>query len=478
MTSGEPAVVVGSGPNGLAAAIRLAQAGMPVTVIERAAAPGGGLRSVGDALKGSVLDHCASVFPLAIASPFLSTLPLGSHGLRWIHPPAPLAHPFDDGSAALLHRSLADTASGLGGDGIAWTRLFGPLAASAPALLDAILGPPRPGPDPVATARFAALGVLPAETLARGAFAGERARALFAGLAAHSFLRLDRPFSAAVGLVLGLCAHRDGWPLAEGGSQRLADALAAILEELGGAIRTGVQIDSPAMLPERGLTLLDTDPAQAAAIGGHRLTDACRRRLRRFRPGPGSFKIDYVLDGPVPWTAPECALAGTLHLGGSLQDIARGEWEVVTGKCPQRPFLLAGQPSRFDPSRAPAGRETFWVYCHVPRGATFDMTDRIEAQVERFAPGFRDRVLHRIVTTPAGFAAFNPNFPGGAIGGQLPGPGAALAAANPWRSPYATSDSGMFLCSASTPPGGGVHGMCGFHAAEAALRDHERERRP
>ncbi len=461
--------VIGAGPNGLAAAIRLAQAGLAVRVVEAASEIGGGLRSDRDSLKGYVIDHCASVFPLAAASPFFTELPLEQHGLRWLNPAVPLAHPFDDGPAAILHKSLDDTASTLGPDGPAWRALFDPTVRDLPSLLPSILGPPRPGPDPVAAIRFAGLGFLPATTLA-GRFTTRAARGLFAGHAAHAFLRLDRPLSGAIGLLLGALAHEVGWPLAAGGAFRLAEALGGVLADLGGRVETDITVTSLHQLGRPGLTLLDIDPMQSSTICEGELPQRFRRTWERFPFGPGSFKVDFVLDGPVPWLDPECANAGTLHLGGSFEEIAFAEAEVLAGRCPERPFLIAGQPTVADPGRAPAGKHLFWAYCHVPRGASFDMTGRIEAQIARFAPGFRDRIEHRIVTSPSAFEVFNPAFPGGSIGGLLPSIRTTLGSANPARSPYSTPNPGIYLCSSATPPGGGVHGMAGYHAAESALR--------
>jgi phytoene dehydrogenase-like protein len=475
--SGQQVSVVGSGPNGLAAAIRLARFGFPVTVYERAAAIGGGLRSDAEMLPGYVLDHCASVFPLAVASPFFSTLPLAEHGCRWIQPTIALAHPLDDGTAVALHHSLDRTADELGPDGAAWRALFGPLVDAAPTLLPAILGPIRPGGDPLPLLRFGTLGALPATTLARSWFRTKQARALFAGLAAHSFLRLDRPLSSAIGLVLGMLGHVAGWPLAAGGAQAVANALAAILLDANGRIETNSDITALADLPRSATIMLDTDPVQAARIAGSRFPARFASRLLNHDLGPGSFKIDYALDGPVPWRAGACRDAGTIHLGGTLEEIAESERAVVSGTLPQSPYAIAVQPSRFDPSRAPAGKESFWVYCHIPNGSEADMTGRLETQIERFAPGFRELIIERVVTSPAAFEQFNPNFAGGAISGGPPSLITTFAQAMSVNSPYATPDPSIFLCSASTPPGGGVHGMSGFHAAGAALQDLARRSR-
>ncbi len=469
-TAPPDAIVVGSGPNGLAAAVRLVQRGWTVEVREAEPSIGGGLRSLPLTLPGYIHDLCAAVHPLALASPFLRGLPLGDHGLRWVHPPAPLAHPFDDGRAVLLHRSLAATAAGLGEDGAAWERLFGPLARSASTLVPALLGPSRPNRHIVEMARFGADALLPASRLATQRFSRPEARALFAGLAAHSFLRMDDPASAAFGLVLGVLGHAVGWPVAAGGSQRIAGALASLLESLGGRIVSDHRVTTMCDLPPVRAVLFDTDPAQVAAIAGDRLPPRFRDRLAAHAYGPGVFKLDYALEAPVPWHAPACGLAGTVHLGATLEEIAESEATVVGGGHPARPFVLIVQPSLFDPLRAPAGRHTLWAYCHVPNGSTVDMTDRIEAQIERFAPGFRSRIIERRASFPADLQRLNTNEVGGAINGGVQDLGTILRQAAPWLSPYATPDPSLYICSASTPPGGGIHGMCGFHAAEAALR--------
>lgn len=464
------AIVVGSGPNGLAAAIRLAQRGFAVEVREAEATIGGGMRSLPLTAPGFLHDICAAVHPLALASPFLRGLPLADHGLRWVHPPAPLAHPLDKGRAILLHRSLAATAAGLGDDGQAWIRLFEPLVRAADRLIPVLLAPLRPNRHPRLMVGFGASAAMPASSLAAWRFRGPESRALFAGLAAHSFLRLEDPGSAAFGLVLGLLGHAVGWPIVAGGSQRLADAMAGVLHALGGRIVVGQPVASIEELPPARAILLDTDPAQAAAIAGDRLPERVRQRLSGHAFGPGVFKLDYALEGPVPWQARECRLAGTIHLGGSLEEIAASEATVVGGGHPAQPFVLVVQPTLFDPLRAPAGRHTLWAYCHVPNGSTVDMTERIEAQIERFAPRFRSYIMERRATFPGDLHRMNANEVGGAINGGVQTLGTILRQAVPWPSPYATPDPSLYLCSSSTPPGGGVHGMCGFHAAEAALR--------
>ena len=465
------AVVVGAGPNGLAAAIRLAEAGRDVLVVEAGRTVGGGSRSAELTLPGYVHDVCAAVMPLGAGSPFLRSLPLEQHGLTWVQPPVPAGHPLDDGTAVLLHRSVDATAAGLGSDAAAYRRLVGPLVERWRDLADASLGPLTDGVrHPLVMARFGVPGVLSARRLAGSLFRGEPARALFAGMAGHSILPLDRPFTAAFGLVLSVTGHAEGWPVARGGAGRFVDAMASYLRSIGGRIETGRRVTSLADLPRARVTLFDLDPAQVAAIAGERLPGGYRRRLRRFRHGPAAFKVDLAIDGPIPWTAQELLRAGTVHLGGTLREIASGEAAVARGDHPERPYVLLAQQSLFDETRAPAGKHTVWAYCHVPAGSTVDMTDRIEGQIERFAPGFRDRILARHVTTPADYARYNLNYVRGDISGGAHD-GLQLFARPLLRPvPYTTPAPDLFICSASTPPGGGVHGMCGYHAAGAALR--------
>jgi phytoene dehydrogenase-like protein len=468
------AIVVGSGPNGLAAAIVLARAGVSVRVVEAAETVGGGARSAELTLPGFVHDVCSAIHPLGVASPLFRSLPLGEHGLEWIEPPAALAHPFDDGTAALLARSPEAAATGLGTDGERWRRVFAPLVDEAEPLLDDLLAPLHLPAHPLTLARFGIRAAPPATLLARASFRGARARGLFAGLSAHSMLRLDRPPSAAFGLMLGLLAHAVGWPLPQGGSQRLSDALASYLRSLGGEIETGRRVASLDELGDARPVLLDVTPCGLLELAGGRLPTLYRRRLQRYRYGPGVFKLDWALDAPIPWRAEECTRAATVHLGDTLEEIAASEAAPhrgrIGGEIAERPFVLLAQQSLFDPARAPAGRHTAWAYCHVPNGSSVDMTERIEAQVERFAPGFRERILARSALGPAEIERYNQNYVGGDING-----GAATLSQLFTRpvariSPYTTPLPGVFLCSASTPPGGGVHGMCGYHAAQAALR--------
>jgi len=463
------AVVVGSGPNGLAAAIELARAGRSVLVREAAEAVGGGLRSGELTLPGFVHDLCSAIHPMAAASPFFRTIPLSEHGLEWIEPPAPLAHPLENGRAAVLHRSVEETAAGLGVDEASYRGLFGPLAASWGELESALLGPlVRVPQHPLALARFGLSALQPADSFARRRFKGEPARALFAGLAGHSLLPLESIGSASFGLVLGTTGHAVGWPLPRGGSQRIADALAAYLRSLGGEVQTGAPVESLDEL-SAPTVLCDVTPRQLLRLAGDRLPPRYRRRLERFRYGPGVFKLDWALSGPIPWTAPVCAQAGTVHLGGTLEEIVASEQAPARGETSERPYVLLAQPTLFDASRAPEGKHTAWAYCHVPNGSTVDMTEAIEDQVERFAPGFRERVLARSALAPADLERRNPNLVGGDIGGGSNELRQLAARPVLRRVPYATPLDGVYLCSASTPPGGGVHGMCGYLAAHAAL---------
>lgn len=461
--------MVGSGPNGLAAAITLARQGRSVVVLEGEPSAGGGCRSAELTLPGYVHDVCAAIHPMALASPFLRSLDLGRHGLSLVHPPAPVAHALDGGGAVLLERSVAATAAGLGPDADRYRRLLSPLVSRARWLLDDLLGPLRLPRRPLLLAGFGMPALLPAATLARRLFRGDRARALFAGLAAHSCLPLEQPASAAVGLVLAICGHAHGWPAVRGGSGRLADALVAELRSHGGRIILGTPVRSLDDLPAARAVLLDVTPRQLLAIAGERLPRGYSRRLRGYRYGPGVFKLDCALSGPIPWSAPECARAGTVHLGGTLEEVVASEAAVAAGGHPDRPFVLVAQQSRFDAGRAPEGRHTAWMYCHVPNGSGEDMTARVEAQVERFAPGYRDLVLARHTTTAAQLEIRNPNCIGGDINGGIQDLRQLLTRPVARLSPYTTPDPRLFLCSSSTPPGGGVHGMCGHHAARAAL---------
>ena len=464
------AIVVGAGPNGLAAAITIAQAGRSVLVIEASETVGGGARSAELTLPGFTHDICSAIHPLAASSPFFSALPLIEHGLEWIYPPASVAHPLDDGTAIILERSIDETAGKLGPDGKAYSRLMKPLVANWDKLAADILGPLRLPRHPLLLARFALNAVRSARGLAEGKFEGERAQALIGGLAAHSMLPLERHVSASFGLVLGILGHSIGWPMPKGGSQSISDALASYLLSLGGEIVTGRLVETIDELPPARAILLDVTPRQLLKILGDRLPSRYQRTLRKYRYGPGVFKIDWALDGPIPWKAPECAQAGTVHLGGFLNEIAASEAQVWKNEIPDRPFLLVAQQSLFDSTRAPAGKHTAWAYCHVPNGSTFDMTERIEAQIERFAPGFRDRVLAKSVMSPEQLQAYNPNYVGGDINGGVQDLRQLFTRPTFRLVPYSTPVKGLYICSSSTPPGGGVHGMCGYFAARAALR--------
>ncbi len=470
------AVVVGAGPNGLAAAITLGRAGKRVRVVEARDNVGGAVHSAPLTLPGFTHDTCSAVYPLALVSPFLARFDWKAHGVEWIQPTYPLAHPFEDGSVALLHRSVHATAAALEDDARAWHRLFSSLTDDADKLARVLLGPLRLPRHPVAAMRFGWHAVRSTLALVESAFGGAHARALFAGLAAHANLPLTRRGSAAFGLFLGLLAHRVGWPLPRGGAQRVAEALADCVRAYGGEIVLGEEVRALDALPPSRVVLLDVAPGALATLAGARFPAAYHERLARFRHGPGVFKIDWALDGPIPWRNPQCAQAGTVHVGDTYEEIVISEDEVWEGKPPQRPFVLLAQPSAFDPTRAPDGKHAVWAYCHVPHGSTFDMTERIESQIERMAPGFSARILARSTRDTAALQADNPNLVGGDINGGVMDLGQLFARPAGWRRPYATPDPDLFLCSASTPPGGGVHGMCGVFAARAALRRLRRRR--
>ena len=464
------AVVVGSGPNGLAAAVELARSGRSVVVLEAEDTIGGGTRSGELTLPGFVHDLGSAIHPLGYASPFFSTLPLGEHGLEWVHPPAPLAHPFDGGRAAVLERSVEETGETLGSrDAGAYRRLMHPIVRDFDRILGSILGPPRLPRHPLALARFGLRAVRSARGLAESLFEGEAARGLFAGNAAHSFLPMEQGPSAAFGLVLGTLGHAAGWPFPRGGSQKIADALVSYLRSLGGEVRTGVRVRSVEEVPKARSVLFDVTPRQLLEITGRHFPARYRRALGRYRYGPGVFKVDFALDGPIPWEAEGCMRAGTVHVGGPLDEISAGEAAVSRGEHPERPFVLLAQQSLFDESRVPEGKHTVWAYCHVPNGSSFDMTERIAQQIERFAPGFRDRILAKATMGPADLQRTNANHIGGDINGGLLDFRQLLARPAARLTPYSTPAPGLYICSSSTPPGGGVHGMCGYFAAHAAL---------
>ena len=463
------AIVVGSGPNGLCAAIVLAQAGWKVTVFEAEPTIGGGVRSAELTLPGFVHDVCSAVHATAVASPFISTLPLQKYGLEFIDPPAAIAHPFDDGSAALVERSVERTAASLGRDSEAYERVFGGLQRSWPRIRSAVLGPLRWPEDPLALAAFGLRALRSAEAFARSSFVEERTRALFGGIAAHGLVPLDQPLTAGFGLVLGVMAHVVGWVIPRGGAQKLTDALVAHLRTLGGEVVANHRVSSLDALPSARAVLCDLSPRPFLSIAGPRLPSAYRRSLERYRYGMGVFKVDWALDGPIPWRAPACARASTVHVCGTLPEIVQSEQQAWTGKVPDQPYVLLVQPTLFDQSRAPAGKHTAWAYCHVPGGSGADMLPRIEAQIERFAPGFRDRVLARSVMPPAALEAHNANYVGGDIGAGIADVRQFFTRPT-WRT-YSTPVRGLYLCSAATPPGVGAHGMCGYFAAKRALAD-------
>lgn len=462
-------VVIGSGPNGLAAAIEMARAGRSVLVVEGHSTPGGGMRSEELTLPGYVHDVCSAVHPMSVASPFMKGLPLADFGLEFLHPEIALAHPLEDGGAAVMHRSLDDTVAGLGRDGAAYRRLFAPLVRDADMLFGDLLGPPGFPKHPLAVAGFGLRALPSAQSLARGWFSTEPARALFAGNAAHSVMPLDRPLTSAVGLMLMVAGHAAGWPVARGGSGSIARAMVGYLQSLGGEVVCGWRVKSLAELPANRSVIFDTGPAALADIAGDRLPEDFRKRLRRFRYGPGVCKIDYALSEPVPWTAQACRRAGTVHVGGMLDEVIKAERDPWIGRHSEKPFVLAAQQSLCDPSRAPEGKHTLWAYAHVPNGSDEDVSAAIEAQIERFAPGFRDCVLVRSVRTASQFESYNPNLVGGDVtGGANSWTQLLTRPVVRWR-PHTTPDRGLFLCSASTPPGAGVHGMGGYWAAKAAL---------
>ena len=468
-TASFDAAVVGSGPNGLCAAIRLAQAGWSVVVYEAKETVGGGARTAELTLPGFRHDICSAIHPMAIRSPALTRLPLEAHGLKWIHPDVPVAHPLEDGACVALYRSLERTAEQLGVDGRAYQSLFGPLVESWDAFVADALGPLGIPSHPIRMARFGWVGMRSAVGLARAYFREEPARALFGGLAAHSVMPLDAMPSAAIGMVLGLAGHAVGWPMPQGGAQAISDSLASFFRSLGGVIRCGVRIDSLDQVESAGPVLFEVAPRALAQIAGDALPVGYRKRLLNFRQGPGVFKVDWALHEPIPWLARECEGAGTVHLGGRLDEMAAGERAAWEGRMVERPYVLLAQHSRFDPTRAPAGKHTAWAYCHVPNGSDVDCTAIIEDQVERYAPGFRDCIAAKHTLSCQDYERYNANY----IGGD-PNGGAVDLRQMFFRpmmrlNPYLTPNPRIALCSASTPPGGGIHGLCGDYAAKAVL---------
>jgi phytoene dehydrogenase-like protein len=461
------ACIIGAGPNGLAAAIVLGQAGLQVDVLEAEAIPGGAARTMELTLPGYRHDFGAAVYPLGAGSPFFSSLPLRDYGLEWVHSPAPLAHPFDDGTAVVLERNLSDTETSLGVDGKVWRKLIQTFVECWDDFARDVLGPVPAFPKhPWLMARFGMSAILPARTIARR-FRNERTRALFAGLAAHSFLSLDEPLSTAPGLLMAVLAHAVGWPIPRGGSQSLTDALCRYLATLGGSVKTSSRVETLSALPGYDLLLCDVTPRQLLKLAGGQLSDHYKHRLQAYRYGPAVFKVDYALHSPIPWKASDCARAATLHLGGSFGEIAASEQAVRNGRHADCPFVLLAQPSLFDSSRAPQGKHTAWAYCHIPQGSNTNVLSKLEDQIERFAPGFRDCVATRHVSSPVDLERMDANLVGGDIAGGVMDIRQFLF--RPTWKHYATSAKDIYICSSSTPPGGGVHGMCGYHAAKMAL---------
>jgi phytoene dehydrogenase-like protein len=464
------AVVIGSGPNGLAAAIALAREGASVLVVEGADEVGGGTRSAELTLPGFTHDVCSAVHPMGILSPFFRQLPLEEHGLEWVKPLASVAHPMQDAEAVMLYRSLRRTVAGLGRDARAYTGLVAPFLAAPHDLLADVMAPLRMPRHPLAMLRFGIRAAFSANRLSRLCFRGERARALLAGCAGHSVLPLTSPLTAALGLLFALTAHVEDWPVARGGSHSVSKALASYLESLGGRIETGRRIEHLDEVPSSAVVLFDTAPEGLRRIASDALPEGYRRRLGRYRYGPGVFKLDWALDGPIPWTDPKCLEASTVHVGGTLDEICVSERDMYRGRHAERPFLILCQQSQFDATRAPEGKHTGYAYCHVPHASTRDMTDAIESQVERFAPGFRDRILARHRMNTADFQSYNENYQGGAITGGVADALQLFNSPVTRLDPYSTPNPRLFICSAATPPGGGVHGQNGYWAAQSALK--------
>lgn len=467
------AIVVGSGPNGLSAAITIARHGLRVLILEADKRIGGGARTEELTLPGFFHDVCSAVHPLGVGSPFFRQLPLERHGLHWLHSKFPLAHALDsaDGEAVLLKRSVAETAASLGDDAGAYNGVIGPLAADADKIWADLLGPPRWPRHFFAVSRFAWHARRSGRGLAQSLFRNPRTHALFAGLAAHSVLPLEQSPGAAIALMLAIAGHAVGWPFPRGGAGRIAEALASCFRELDGEIVVDSRISSLEQLPSSRVILFDVGPHQLASIAGARLPSAYKRRLMQYRYGPAAFKLDWALRAPIPWKSADCFEAATIHLGGRLEEITVAEKQAWKGEHPAKPFVLLTQPSLFDKERAPPGQHTVWAYCHVPNKSTIDMTGRVEAQIERFAPGFKDLILARAIRNPVEFERQNPNAIGGDINGGVADWRQILARPVASLNPYRTATPGIYICSAATPPGGGVHGMCGYFAAKSALKD-------
>lgn len=464
------AIVVGSGPNGLSAAITLQKAGLSILIVEAKSTIGGGMRTAELTLPGFKHDICSAIHPMAMGSPFFADLPLHEHGLEFVHAPFAAAHPFDNGNAAILSRSIKETAKSLGKDGKAYLDLIQPLVESWPKIVDDTLGPLGIPKHPFLLAQFGLKAMQPASWIAKN-FETEKAKGLWAGMTAHSIQPLTNYSSAAIGMVLSAVGHLYGWPIPKGGSQSIADALASYFISLGGKIETNFLVKSLDQLPSSDAVLFDVTPKQLLEIAGDKFSPLYKCQLERYRYGMGVFKIDWALDGAIPFTAPECNKAATVHLGNTFREIADGEQLASSGKHPEKPFVLLAQQSLFDTTRAPEGKHTAWAYCHVPNGSTVDMTAAIENQVERFAPGFKDQILAKNTMNSSQIETYNPNYIGGDINGGIIDIGQLFTRPALRLSPYRTSAKGIYICSSSTPPGGGVHGMCGYHAAKTALSD-------
>ncbi|MHB8208832.1 phytoene desaturase family protein [Mucilaginibacter sp.] len=464
------AIIVGSGPNGLAAAIFLQQNGLSVLILEAKSEIGGGLRSAELTLPGFTHDICSAIHPLAVGSPFFQQLPLANHGLEYIYPEIAAAHPFDNGTAAVLKQSVTETAKLLGNDEQEYLKLIQPIVYDWPSIAADVLGPLHYPKHPLAMARFG-LSALTSATHLSKRFKTEEAKALFAGMAAHSMLPLSKITTSAVALVLMVNGHLKGWPIPKGGSNRIANALASYFTSIGGKIETNTYVKSLEQLPSSHAVLFDVSPKQLLQIAGHQFSSLYKWQLERYRYGMGVFKVDWALDGPIPFIAEECKRAGTIHIGNTISEITNSEQQTWDGQHPEKPFVLLAQQSVFDSTRAPEGKHTAWAYCHVPNGSKVDMTATIENQIERFAPGFKDLILAKHTISPAQMEEYNPNYIGGDINGGVIDIGQLFTRPALRWSPYKTSAKGMYICSASTPPGGGVHGMCGYNAAKRVFKD-------
>ncbi len=469
------AIIIGSGPNGLTAAIELARNGLKVLVLEKAETIGGGTRTAELTLPGFHHDYCSAVHPTGILSPYWRQLPLEKYGLKWIHPPVSIAHPLDGEEAVLMSQSIEETAANLGIDGEAWQKMLHPFLKKPHGLFEDTLGPLGIPDHPFLLVRFGLKAMLPATWLANWQFKSHRAKALLAGCAAHSFLPLDMAFSAAIGVMFAVMGHTENWPVAAGGSTYITQALAAYLEELGGEIQTNTLITDFRQLPPAKAYLFDTDPLQLSNIAANELPKSYIKRLQKFDYGPGIFKVDWALDGSIPWTDKRCLQASTVHIGGTIDEINRSEKAAWEGKHCDKPYLIVCQQSEFDSSRAPKGKHTGYAYCHVPHGSTVDMTEAIENQIQRFAPDFKDLILARHTTNTEDFKNYNPNHIGGSISGGSNNLTQLFTRPVARFDPYSTPNPRIFICSSSTPPGGGVHGMCGYHAAKSVLKQVQKQ---